>query len=178
MQVILLKPVTRFVARLIGPDETEKDVVRESFIALYMNLERMDRPEALLPFLYRVARNRSYDALRKKGRFDTVSLDGEQGVGGVWADRIFAPGPTPADSVERVFLWSEVRRAIDRLPELQRQTLILYAEEDLSYPQIAEAMATDVGTIRSRLYHARRNLMRYLPPDTLRALGLAKEESD
>jgi RNA polymerase sigma factor (sigma-70 family) len=176
LQAALLKPVTRFVARLIGPDEGEKDVVRESFLALYLNLERMDRPDALLPFLFRVARNRSYDVLRRKGRFDLVSLDAEPGTGGMNAEHLRAAGPTPGEAVERMFVWSEVRRAIDRLPELQRQTLILYAEEDFTYPQIAEAMATDIGTVRSRLYHARRNLMRCLRPDTLGTLGLAKEE--
>jgi len=178
LQALLLKPVTRFVARLIGPDEAEKDVVREAFLALYMNLARMDRPEALLPFLYRVARNRSYDVLRHKGRFDVISLDDEGETGSLWAERVPATGPTPAQATERVFLWGEVRKAIDRLPEIQRQALILYAEEDFAYPQIAEAMATDIGTVRSRLFHARRNLMRYLRPDTLQALGLTPDKGE
>jgi RNA polymerase sigma-70 factor (ECF subfamily) len=178
LQAALLKPISRFVARLIGPDEAEKDVVREAFLALYLNLDRMDRPDAILPFLYRVARNRSYDILRKQGRFDIVPLDPGPETAGVRSEYLPAHGPTPAESVERIFLWSEVRKAIDRLPEQQRQTLILYAEEDFSYPQIAEAMATDIGTVRSRLYHARRNLMRCLRPDTLQALGLAPEKGE
>jgi|GEM_PF-5683809 DNA-directed RNA polymerase specialized sigma24 family protein len=60
---------------LLGGYEAEEDVLREAFLALYLNLHRIDREMALLPFLYRVARNKSYDILRERGRFDAVSLD-------------------------------------------------------------------------------------------------------
>ena len=63
---------------------------------------------------------------------------------------------------------------MERLPEQQRQTLILYHLEDLTYDQIAQATETDIGTVKSRLYYARRNLARLLNPQTLAALGIRK----
>ena len=65
---------------------------------------------------------------------------------------------------------------MDRLPELQRQTMILYCEEDLTYAQIAEAMTTDIGTVKSRIYYGRKNLRKLLKPEILEALGIEKED--
>jgi RNA polymerase sigma factor (sigma-70 family) len=63
-----------------------------------------------------------------------------------------------------------VKEAIDRLPEMQRQTLILYSEEQLSYAEIAVAMDTSIGTVKSRLFHAKKLLRQMLRPETLQAL--------
>ena len=76
----------------------------------------------------------------------------------------------PEDVAHWLMLHMEVQEAMDQLPELQRQTLILYAEEGLSYAEIAEVMNTSIGTVKSRLYYAKRQLRKLLHPDTLRAL--------
>jgi RNA polymerase sigma-70 factor (ECF subfamily) len=82
--------------------------------------------------------------------------------------------PDSGDEPEEVAHWLliqlEVREAIDRLPEMQRQALILYSEEDLSYTEIAAVMETTVGTVKSRLFHAKQTLRRLLRPETLEAL--------
>ena len=171
LQKYLLPSLERFVYRLIGPREESKDILREAMLALWISLYRLETIEALLPFLYRVARNKAYDVLRTQGRFDMVE---ETRTGGEESalTRIADLALNPEDTLLRLTLWQEIQDAIERLPEVQRQTLILYAEEDFTYQQIADAMATDIGTIRSRLFHARRNLMRHLRPDTREAFGL------
>lgn len=68
-----------------------------------------------------------------------------------------------------------MQKAIDRLPEIQRQAIILYCEEDLTYAQIAEAMGTDIGTVKSRIFYGRKNLRKLLKPEILEALGIEKE---
>lgn len=164
------KPVTRFVYRLIGNAEAD-DVISETFLALHLNLGRLAKPDDVLPFLYRVARNRAYDTLRKQGRFEIVALNDDSESGG-WAARLPSPDPTPDRVLERLALWSELQTAVDQLPENQRQTLILYAEEGISYAQIAEILGVDIVIVRSRLFQARRNLTRRLRPDTLAAFGV------
>ena len=72
-------------------------------------------------------------------------------------------------------LHSEVQKAINRLPEIQRQAIILYCEENLTYAQIAEAMGTDIGTVKSRIFYGRKNLRNLLKPEILEALGIEKE---
>src|SRR6185369_12519866 len=76
LQARLEAQVRRFIRRLVGSD-TEDDIVQEAFFALYMNLEQMEPPSRLRPFLFRVVRNRCYDQLRALGRYEFVSLDEE-----------------------------------------------------------------------------------------------------
>lgn len=172
----LLEPVARrFARRLIGrASEAEEDILREACLALYLSLPRLDRPERVRPFVFRVVRNLCYDELRRQGRFQAVALDREGGEADCLTlrDTRLAPDET----LHWATLISEVQRAIERLPELQRQALILYGEEDLSYAQIAEVMGVDIGTVKSRIYHARQNLSARLTPETREALGLDKKK--
>ena len=69
LQETLDASVRRFVRRLVGISEAEDDIVQDAFLALYMNLERLESSEHLRPFLFRVVRNRCYDTLRQQGTF-------------------------------------------------------------------------------------------------------------
>ena len=176
--VLLLKvesPVRRFIWRLIGTHDAEDDIVQDVFISLYNNLDRIEPGQGLRPYLFRMVRNRSYDELRKLRRYEFVSIDDEP----VETFASFSSFVDEADQPEDVAHWLliqlEVREAMERLPELQRQALILYSEENLSYAEIAEAMDTTIGTVKSRLFHAKKTLRRLLRPDTLRALDMEFE---
>jgi RNA polymerase sigma-70 factor (ECF subfamily) len=167
------------VRRLIGESCSEDEIVQEVFLALWLSRQRIANVEHLRPFLFRVARNICYDELRAIGRFQVVSLDappetppGESGLPFLVKDR----RPWPDEQVHWALVYSEVQRAMERLPEPQRQALILFAEEGLTYEQIAEAMGSDIGTVKSRIYYARKNLAKMLSPDTLEALGARKDK--
>ena len=155
-------PARRFVRKLIGPGGAEDDIVQNAFLALYMNLERLDDGAKLRPFLFRVLRNQCYDELRAQGRYDVVSVD--TGDDAEVQSLAAAPHTQPEEATHWLLLYSQVQEAIQQLPEMQRQTLLLYTEADLSYVEIAEVMNTSVGTVKSRLHYA------------LRALRLALQE--
>ena len=145
-----------------------------------MNLERIDPPEKLRPFLFRVIRNRCYDRLRAEGRFEVVSLDEAiyDGFGSETREtQIASDEIQPEEATHWMMIYAEVEQAMQQLPELQRQTLILYSEASLSYEEIAEAMNVSIGTVKSRLYYAKRTLVRLLSPETRRVL-LEEEEPD
>ena len=175
LQEILDVSVRRFVRRLVGINEAEDDIVQDAFLALYMNLERLESSEHLRPFLFRVVRNRCYDTLRRQGRFQFVPLDAASEGSAVAPSFLTDRRKQPDEELHWRLLYAEVQKAIDRLPEIQRQAIILYCEEDLTYAQIAEAMATDIGTIKSRIFYGRRNLLNLLKPEILEALGIEKE---
>ncbi|NDJ34739.1 MAG: RNA polymerase sigma factor [Chloroflexi bacterium] len=67
--------IRRFVYRLIGTGEEAEDVVQDTMIAFYRSLHRIDPPEHMRAYVYRIARNRCYDALRRQGRYETLPLD-------------------------------------------------------------------------------------------------------
>ncbi|MDX1993715.1 MAG: sigma-70 family RNA polymerase sigma factor [bacterium] len=167
----LLEPgVKRFVGRLIGHGQEAEDITQDTLIALYTNLCRIDPVENLRPYVFRIARNRCYDVLRRQGRFEDVSLDDEPAEMRVSFSNSHLIA-APEDVTHWLLLHLEVQEAMERLPELQRQTLVFYCEEELSYAEIAEIMNVSIGTVKSRLFHARTTLRGLLRPDTLRAIG-------
>lgn len=175
LQAELEPPIRRFVRRLIGYHHAEDDIVQTVFIALFRNMHRIDPIENLRPYVYRMARNRCYDELRSQGRFQKVSLDDEPAE--LWVSFTAAQDEQPhsEDVAHWLLLHLEVREAMDRLPELQRQTLILYSEEEMSYAEIAEAMNCSIGTVKSRLFYAKKTLRQLLRPETVKALDLEFE---
>jgi len=168
--------VRRFVHRLVGPSSETEDIVQDAFLALYVNLARIDPPGHLRAFLFRIVRNRCYDELRRKGRFECVSLDEGPGSPHSPFRSLADPRPQPDEVVCWSLLFIQVQQAIDHLPEMQRQTLILRCEEGLSYSEIAEVMATDVGTVKFRAHYGRKGLQKMLGPAIVDVLGLQREK--
>jgi RNA polymerase sigma-70 factor (ECF subfamily) len=163
----LLPALLRFVRRLAGDGDAE-DIVQETFMTLYLHLGQIAPPEKLRPFLYRVARNRCYDRLRRSGRFEQIEWDEDDAAPRVRLSFTQdGDAPSADDAAHWLLIQLAVKEAMERLPELQRQTLVLYAEEELSYAEIAEVMDVSIGTVKSRLFHAKRGLRRLLPPETL-----------
>ena len=178
LQETLDTPVRRFIRRLVGVSEAEDDIVQDAFLALYMNLEQLESSKHLRPFLYRVVRNRCYDTLRQQGRFQFVPIDTVSEDSAVDISFLTDHHRQPDEELHWVLLLSEVQKAIERLPEIQRQAMILYCEENLTYAQIAEAMATDIGTVKSRIFYGRKNLRKLLNPEILEVLSIEKENKN
>ncbi|MCB9451409.1 MAG: RNA polymerase sigma factor [Anaerolineaceae bacterium] len=169
LQQRLEPEVRRFIWRLIGGRDAVDDIIQDSFLSLYVNRNRVHPLNKLRPYLFRIVRNRCYDELRRQGRYDLLSLDDEPVE--TWVSAQVAPtAQTPEEMAHWLLLHLEVQEAIDRLPENQRQTLILYTEHDLSYSEIAAAMNTSIGTVKSRLFYAKKTLRQLIHPDTLALL--------
>jgi RNA polymerase sigma-70 factor (ECF subfamily) len=146
--------------------------LQDALLALYLNLGRIEPPGKLRPFVYRVVRNRCYDHLRVRLRRRIEALDAIEEYD---ADQPATPELPPDEQAHWRLIYAEVQAAMEQLPELQRQTLILYSVEAFTYAEIAEAMNTSVGTVKSRLFYAKKNLRGLLTPATLETLGLHVE---
>jgi RNA polymerase sigma-70 factor (ECF subfamily) len=164
--------IARFVRRLIGNAPEVDDIVQETFIGFYRHFREIDPPHMLRPYLFRIARNRAYDVLRRQGRYEQVSIDEDDDdpVQVRIAFDLSQYNAAPEDSAGWLLLYMEVRAAIERLPELGRQALIMYAEEHLTYAEIARVMDVSIGTVKSRLFHAKRRLRDLLSDDALRLI--------
>ncbi len=170
LQLSLEPPIRRFVRRLTGGrHDAEDDIIQDTFISLYKNMHRIEPVENLRPYLYRIARNRCYDEMRYMNRRDEISLDDEPV--NVWVSFTEADtSPQPDEVTHWILLHMEVREAMERLPEAQREALILFSEEHMSYAEIAEIAGVSLGTVKSRLFHAKKKLRQLIRPETLDAL--------
>lgn len=172
---LALEPdVARFVRRLMRDDPASADIVQETFLTLYIHLADIDPPAKLRPYVFRVARNACYDVMRQWGRRPGVSID-DDGAEDRIAFNLRDDAAAPDEVTHWLLMGLEVRQAIDRLPELQRQTLILFCEEEMSQAEIADVMSVSVGTVKSRLFHAKKSLRGMVRPELLMAIQAESE---
>ncbi len=149
----------RFIWRLLGDFTLAEELSQEAFLALYISIRNGNPIKSLRPFLYRIIRNLCYDELRRRRRIRFISLD-DALTGGVTIQG--ATDRLPEQALLAHSLYREVHEALDQLSELHRQVLILHYLEELSYEEIAQAMGSDIGTVKSRLHYAKRNLRKLL----------------
>jgi RNA polymerase sigma factor (sigma-70 family) len=141
--------ISGYLARRSGPD-AGSDLASEVFVRAFASRRRYDlaRSDAR-PWLYGIAAN----LLRKQRRTETRQLRAyaRSRVDPLWADSPDLPDPAVAGALAGI------------KPD-DREVLLLFAWADLEYEQIAEALSIPVGTVRSRLNRARRELRAALVP--------------
>jgi RNA polymerase sigma factor (sigma-70 family) len=136
-----------FCRHMLRSVEDAEDVFQEVLVNAYRAIRADDRPIAVKPWLYRIARNRCLNEMRKGSAAGVESMD------------VFeAPGPTAGETVERREHLNEIVRDVKRLPEQQRAALMLREMEGLGYQQIAHVLETTVPSVKSLLVRARMGL--------------------
>jgi len=137
-----------FCRHLLRSREDAEDVLQEVLAAAYGAMLSDDRPINVRPWLYRIARNRCLNYLRKAQAVGVDSMDVH------FSDN----GASTADKVHEREEFRQLVGDIHGLPETQRTALVLREMDALSYEQIAEAMDTTVPSVKSLLVRARVSL--------------------
>src|SRR6185436_1522081 len=137
-----------FCRHMLGSTEDAEDVLQEVFTAAFNAMLADDRPINARPWLYRIARNRCLNHLRRPVAAGLDSMDVFERDGGV----------TTADTVHRREEFRQIVADVQDLPETQRTALLLREIDALSYDQIAETMDTTVPSVKSLLVRARVSL--------------------
>ncbi|MFM9126824.1 MAG: RNA polymerase sigma factor [Solirubrobacterales bacterium] len=134
-----------FTRHMLGSREDAEDVTQESFAAAYSAMMADERPINVKPWLYRIARNRSLNHMRRQKAIGVDDFDLHM------ADH----GRSAADEVGQREDLRLLMGDVQALPESQRTALLLREIDALSYDQIAEAMETTVPSVKSLLVRAR-----------------------
>jgi RNA polymerase sigma factor (sigma-70 family) len=137
-----------FCRHMLGSREDAEDVLQEVFAAAFNAMIADERPLNVRPWLYRIARNRSLNHLRRAQAIGVDSMD----------VHLSEHGTTTADKVHKREEFRQLVEDVQGLPETQRTALLLREIDALSYEQIAEAMETTVPSIKSLLVRARVSL--------------------
>lgn len=144
--------------RMLGDADAAADVTQDSFISAYRNLNRF-RGGVFRSWLFRIATNACYDALRARKRRPTVSLSAPGDLDDDSpAFDLPDPDESPDDRALRRELAAAIQQGIAQLPEEQRIVVILSDIQGLAYEEIAEVTSTNLGTVKSRLSRARARL--------------------
>ena len=137
-----------FCRHMLGSREDAEDVLQEVFAASFNAILADDRPINVRPWLYRIARNRSLNHLRRVQPIGVDSMDVHLSEGGA----------TTADKVHKREDFRLLVGDVQDLPETQKTALLLREIDALSYEQIAEAMETTIPSVKSLLVRARVSL--------------------
>jgi RNA polymerase sigma factor (sigma-70 family) len=148
--------------RITGDRQAAEDATQEAFLSAFRKLGGY-RGGSFRAWLLRIVANASYDALRRRKRRPADSLEAIEEESGredglIGAAPLSTSQADPEASLER----EEVRRAIERclaaLPRDFREAVVLSDVLALDYREVAEAMGTPIGTVRSRIARARARL--------------------
>jgi RNA polymerase sigma factor (sigma-70 family) len=137
-----------FCRHMLGSREDAEDVLQEVFAAAFNAMIADERPLNVRPWLYRIARNRSLNHLRRVQAIGVDSMD----------VHFSENGASTADKVHRREEFRLLVQDVQGLAETQRTALLLREIDALSYDQIAEAMETTVPSVKSLLVRARVSL--------------------
>jgi RNA polymerase sigma-70 factor (ECF subfamily) len=137
------------VFRLVGNHEEARDLSQEAFLKAYRALGTFKKESRFSSWLYQIAINATRDRLRRRRRRTDVSLD-EVEEGGEPSLR--DAGPSALELIESSDLSRAVAAAMASLPEEQREVVILKEYEELTFPEIAEALDVPLSTVKTRLY--------------------------
>jgi RNA polymerase sigma-70 factor (ECF subfamily) len=149
----------RLAIGMMGNAEDARDALQESFVKAFQSLPRFNLERPFGPWFFQILRNQCRDLLRSRkarfrmevledGRFDFYSDDAASGGARRERERLDA----------RRILW----QALERLPEEQREILVLKELEGFKYDEIASILDIPAGTVASRLFHARQALREVL----------------
>ncbi|MBQ3707418.1 MAG: sigma-70 family RNA polymerase sigma factor [Clostridia bacterium] len=138
------------------------DIAQEAFIKAWRNLSAFRGDCTFSTWLYRIAVNCAKDGIRAASRRPAVSLsemtgDGDED-GEEWDVPVTSGETLPEEAAEKNELILAVRRAVESLPDEQRQVVVLRDLSGLSYQEISDKLGLELGTVKSRLNRGRQNL--------------------
>jgi RNA polymerase sigma-70 factor, ECF subfamily len=149
----------RLARTVLQNSEDADDAAQEAFLLAWRHIGRFDPSRPFAPWLMRIVMNAAADLRRKRRVRSTeqIPLSAESG------------GPSPEDDTDRTLFRSQLRAALDTLPERQRIAVVLFDAEGYGHADIAAMLGIPEGTVRSDVFHARRALRQ--------ALAAFKEET-
>lgn len=145
-------PLTGFTKRCLAYESDADDIVHETMMEIWRRPERYQGRSSLKSWMFAIARFKSYDRNRKSGR--TVLSDME--------DTRVCEDALPSEALAAAQEASNVRAAIKTLSAPHQRALHLSFFEDMTYKEIALVEDCPVGTIKTRILHAKRKLMTVL----------------
>jgi RNA polymerase sigma-70 factor (ECF subfamily) len=150
-----------YLRRYTGDPELAADVFQNTCVAVFTKIQQYEPGRSARPWLYAIATNLAIDAMRRRARRkDAKSVpvlpagdDNPDGTASLF-DLLGRAGPGPDEIAEGEELRQLVRTAVDDLPDLLRQVIVLTYFQGMKYQDAADVLGVPLGTVKSRLHAA------------------------
>jgi RNA polymerase sigma-70 factor (ECF subfamily) len=149
----LERPLLYYVIKILGDEDRSLDVLQEVWIKVFRSISRLRDPSSLRAWVYKIARGTALNRIRR----DKTRERAEESLAESSGDD---EGPElPLEDLEAL------HRALDSLPDRQKEVLVLHFIEDLSLAEIGHIVDAPMGTVKSRIHHGKKALGGMLSKD-------------
>ncbi len=157
--------ILSYCFRMLGNRADAEDAAQEVFVKVYRFIGKFTGKSSFSTWLYKIASNVCMDMLRKaKRRGESISLHQQNDEGDAFSLPLADEGLTPFEQAQLSEAQQVLFDALLKLPEEQKQVIILRDVEGLSYEEIAEIVHAAEGTVKSRINRGRKTLQTILEP--------------
>lgn len=147
-------PLYVYVFELAHDEQASLDIVQEAFIAAVRHIGNLREDEKFGGWLFGIAHQKCIQQWRRSGREEPLEAE--------FVETLPGGGDDPRDILIREEQEAEFMQALSRLPTPQRSALLLHFIEGFSLEEIAGITGTNIGTVKSRLHHAKKALRKLL----------------
>ena len=160
--------IYNLILKMCANPDTAAELTQDTFVKVIENIDRFESRSSFYTWAFRIAVNLTLNYCKRKATVGWTSLDaeteandeqGRQALGAVLRDE---KSPDPAQIAENRELCRLVQVALDKLDDEQKTIIVLRDIEGMDYAQIAEVLAVELGTVKSRLSRARAALRQIL----------------
>lgn len=145
------RPIARMIRNIINNRDSCEDIAQDVFFTAYRKLASFDPARGnFSTWLFTIARNKSINALRKKRPLSMSELPQN-------SDR-----HNPSDELAEREFFDELDAGLEALPSAQKRAFVLAEFEELSYEDIAQIEGVRIGTVKSRINRAKKELAKAL----------------
>lgn len=155
------KTVYNLALRMVGDRDDAFDMTQEAFIKAYGSLSSFRGDSKFSVWIYRITTNVCLDFLRSKSRKQQVSLTVSDDDEDAQLD-IPDPKADPEQQLIKKISMQSVEEGLKTLPDKQRQILVMRELGGMSYAEIGKALSLEEGTVKSRIFRARKRLCIFL----------------
>ena len=148
-------PVYSYCTKMLGDKQGAQDVLKDTFLRIYENRNRLMKTDSFKAWLFTIARNQCLNQLRRSKRLSSFSTDNVENIPVLG---------TPARDIEKSEQIRIVNEFIGQLKPDYREVIILREYQNLSYEEIAAITRSTLSAVKSRLFKARKKLVGYLHP--------------
>ena len=143
--------------------EDAMELSQDVFIKVYQRIKEFEEKSSFYTWVYRIAFNLAIDFRRREWKKVHTEYDDAVSQDSSVDDGVFNRElANPEQTMQSHELGEQIRRALETLPDEQKQVLLLREVEGLSYQEMADSMGCSIGTIMSRLFYARKKMQAQL----------------
>jgi len=153
------RPVYSLLVRLVRDRGLAEDLAQEAFVRAWRKISSYDTSRPFRSWMFKIAHNLAIDELRRR-QLETVPIEEPESDGLDLLGRLHdQTAQDPGERLDRVRALEHLEEALSRLRPAYREVILLRFREGLAYEEIAEIMELPLGTVKTHIFRARKELV-------------------